>query len=139
LFSYIFSLFGFVWLLICLIVKFLYAITPCMMHPRALFQSASATLTANFGMLVIVFNCLISTTRLIRACALKSYELFAGFLIDIIYFAGGMVAGGVGGAGGAWLSGGKMPRRNSPRSAALAGSMAGNSRSPAFWMVKMCS
>jgi len=55
------------------------------------------------------------------------------------HFAGGVGCGGVGGAGAVWLSGGKVFRRNSSRSAALAGLMAGNSRSAAFWMVKMCS
>jgi len=55
------------------------------------------------------------------------------------HFAGGVGCGGVGGVGGVWLSGGKVFNRNSSRSAALAGLMAGNSKSAAFWMVNICS
>jgi hypothetical protein len=51
------------------------------------------------------------------------------------YFVGGVCCGGVGGAGGEWLSGGKVLSRNSSRTAALAGLMAWNSKSAAFWMV----
>jgi hypothetical protein len=45
-------------------------------------------------------------------------------ILDLIYFVGGVCCGGVGGAGGLWLSGGNVLSRNSSRSAA-------------FWMVKM--
>ena len=81
----------------------------------------------------------VGQTSLNKTASISGGCVFSGFN----FYGCGVAAGaGVGAGVGAWLppwSGGKTPSRNSPRTPALAGSLAGHSRSAAFWMVKINS